>query len=223
MKNLFRISAAAAMLCLLFVPQIAADPPDEDEQDPAVLEVLGKIEEKMAEIKTVSAAFVQEKKLPILERPMVIKGRMVLEKPGNLAWHVDEPVRYRMVIRGSELRQWDEDTDRVQKLDLERNPAYRAMFQQLTSWFSGQYESLLEHYNLEIEAVEPAVLVFTPREGTMFEDMLAGVTIRFSEDESYIEELEILELNESLSTIRFHGTELNEEIEESDWRVRPDR
>ena len=57
----------------------------------------------------------------------------------------------------------------------------------------------------------------------MFEEILAGVTIRFSEDESYIEELEILELNESLSTIRFHGTELNEEIEESDWRVRPDR
>ncbi len=210
------LTLAAALLTWQATACMAGDP------DPAP-EVLDRLEEKMTEVQTVSAEFVQEKELPVLERTMIIRGRMALEGPENIAWHVDEPVQYRLVIHGSRLQQWDEDTDRVQELDLDDNPSYRAMFQQLTSWFSGRYGNLLDQYTLEIKSDEPVVLRFTPREDATFEDIITSVTIVFGEDERYIGELQILEANGSLSTIRFHGTRLNEDIDDEVWKARPER
>ncbi len=211
-------AAVCLAVCMFFVLPPASGDEAPDAQDKEVLE---RIEEKMAEITTVQAGFTQEKELPVLERTMVIEGRMALQQPDHIAWHVDKPVRYRMVIRGSQLEQWDEDTDRVQKLNLDRNPAYRAMFQQLSAWFSGRYEKLLEQYTMRVESSEPVVLVFSPREEGDFAELISSVTITFREDESYIEKLEILEANESLSTIRFQGTELNGEIDDDTWKARP--
>ena len=187
----------------------------------AETELLQMLENELMDIASVWAEFVQEKQLPVLERTMVIKGFMALEGTDNIAWHVEEPVRYRMIIHGSRFRQWDEDTDRVQRLNLDQNPAYSAMFQQLTAWFSGRYEKMLEHYDLKIESMEPPVLTFTPLPDTTFEDIISGVTIVFREDARYIEKLEIREVNESISTISFHNTRLNEEIDESVWKARP--
>ncbi len=184
-------------------------------------ELLENLEEKMADISTVSADFRQEKQLAVLERTMTIKGRMAMEIPDNIAWHVEEPVRYRMIIRNSQLRQWDEDTDQIQTLDLDRNPVYGAMFQQLTGWFSGRYEELLEHYNLKVESIQPPVLVFTPRTDTMAEDFLTSVTIVFGEDARYIEKIIMHEVNDSLSTIYFDNAQFDKDFDEHVWEVRP--
>ncbi len=185
------------------------------------MELLEKLEESMAEISTVQADFVQEKELAVLERTLVIKGSIALKAPEKLAWLVDKPVRYRMIIRGATLKQWDEDTDRVQEMDLDRNPAYRALFQQMTAWYSGKYIQLLEHYAMEVESENPIVLRFTPLPDTMSEDVIDRLTVTFREDERYIEKLEIREANDSISTLRFRDVLLNEEICEETWEARP--
>ncbi|MFW6279969.1 MAG: outer membrane lipoprotein carrier protein LolA [Planctomycetota bacterium] len=184
-------------------------------------EVLKKLKEEMTDISTVAASFTQEKQFGVMDRTMRIQGHMAIEKPGQLAWHVDEPVRYRVVIREAELRQWDEDTDQVNTLDLEDNPGPGAMFQQLTLWLSGDYEPLLDTYSMDVLDTDPIKLKFIPREDSMFDDMLKHVIMSFSEDAKYLETLTIHEENDSISTITFQDAVLNEEIEDDKWEVKP--
>ena len=104
----------------------------------------------MSAVQTLKSGFVQEKRLAILEQPLVLKGTIFMEKPALFAWHVREPVRYSMVIRDEVVRQWDEDTQRVQTISLSKNPGFKIAIRQMRGWFSGAYRSMLGEYEVTV-------------------------------------------------------------------------
>jgi outer membrane lipoprotein-sorting protein len=184
-------------------------------------EILERLEAKLSGVRTVQADFVQVKRLAMFRREMVIRGRLAVQNPQRIAWHVDKPVRYSLVIDGPKLAQWDEDTDRVQIVRLDKNPSFKEAFQQLTAWFSGRYASLRRQYQVSIEQADPYVLVFSPREGSDMVKVIRKVRIVFRKDERYIEELALHEASGNTSVIRFSNTRLNEAVGDDAWKVRP--
>ncbi len=93
--------------------------------------VLSRLEKKMSGIKTLKTGFVQEKELAVFKQKVVLKGTIYIEKPARLAWHVNEPMKYIMVISQDMISQWDEDTNKVQKISLSKNPAFEAAIGQM--------------------------------------------------------------------------------------------
>jgi len=184
-------------------------------------EILERLEAKLSGVRTVQADFVQKKRLAMFRREMTIEGRLAVENPERIAWHVDKPVRYSLVIVGPELSQWDEDTDRVQTMRLDKNPSFKAAFQQMTAWFSGRYASLRERYDVAIAQTDPYVLVFSPKKGSGMEKIIKKIRIVFREDERYINELTLHEASGNTSIIRFSNTRLNEPVDDDAWKVRP--
>ncbi len=191
----------------------------EAEADEEVAAALATLQERMADLTTVQAEFEQRKQLTVFGQELVIVGRLAFEAPGRFAWHVEQPVRYAMVIEGDEMRHWDEDTDRVQRLRLDRDPAFKMIFEQMTVWFSGRYANLPESYRVEIESREPYVLRFQPRTGSVFEGVIEQVRVGFRRDERYIERLEIVEGGGDRTTMIFQNTQLNQPIAARWWRV----
>jgi len=207
--------------CLLWTAAGAEAPATEPAPDApgSVEEVLGRLEERASLLKTLTTGFVQEKNLAVLEKPLVLTGTIFMQQPTLFAWHVREPLKYSMVIQGDVLRQWDEDTGKVQKMSLSRNPALKAAIGQMRGWFSGAYKSMLGEYEVTILDEDPTSLRFVPRQTSLAKNMISSVSIVLHSDERYIRQIRILETSGDSTLLSFVDTLLNTPIDPSAWVV----
>ena len=209
-----------AVVALLLLPGLArAQEPAAAKADPA--EVVRLLESKLTGVTNVQAGFIQEKQLAMLRQKIVLEGRLALQSPDRMAWHVDKPVRYGLVIQDGFVRQWDEDTDHVQQLSLTRNPVFQVVFQQLDMWFSGHYAALLKDYDVRVLQEHPCVLAFTPKPTAMTAKAIRNVQVFMQDDERYIRELRIEELSGDTSTMVFTNARINTPMDPAVWEVKP--
>jgi outer membrane lipoprotein-sorting protein len=189
----------------------------EGEGSPSAEEVLAGLEQRMSGVETLKAGFVQEKKLAVFEAPLVLKGSLFMQKPDLFAWHVKHPLKYSMVIEGEVLRQWDEDTGRVQQMSLSKNAAFKMVVRQMRDWFSGAYRSMLGEYNLRVVDLDPVSLEFTPRQGSLAQQVIESVHVVFESDERYIRQIHVVERGGDSTLLTFTDTLLNTPIDSSAW------
>lgn len=184
-------------------------------------EVLHRLEDKTSEIRTLKTEFVQEKKLAVFKEKIILKGMIFLQKPELFAWHIIEPLRYSMVIKGDILYQWDEDTKRTQKISLSKNPAFQVAISQMKDWFSGKYTSMTEDYNIIVIKRKPVSLKFNPKKNTTAGNVIDSVTVIFRNDERYIHQIYIKEKSSNSTLLTFVNTQLNTPLEAAAWEVKP--
>ena len=175
-------------------------------------DILSKLEDKFSSIDTLEANFVQEKELSYFDRKIIIKGVLCFDKPDILAWHVTEPIVYSMVIDGKTIRQWDEETRKVQTLHVESNPALQMMIVRMREWFTGNFTGFLEDYDVEIEREEPAIIIFVPKKISPAADVIERVRIIFKGDGSYLDQLEISEKGGDNTVLIFGDVVFNEPL-----------
>ena len=126
-----------------------------------------------------------------------------------------------MVIRDEVVRQWDEDTKRVQTISLSKNPGFKIAIRQMRGWFSGAYKSMLAEYEVRVLNESPISLEFIPRQGGLAEAVIESVTVVFENDERYVREMHIEERGGDSTVLTFVDTLLNAPIESSAWKVEP--
>lgn len=185
-----------------------------------MLPFLNQIGKKASDFKTLSTEFTQEKEMALFKDKLVIKGRIYLQKPDKIAWHVDSPLRYSVLITDKFIRQWDEDTNEVQELSLSKNPVFQNVIKQLTVWFSGEYGSLIETNDVNVLNCEPLTIEFKPRRNNMAKKIIKDITITFRADRTYLQVLRIRELSGDVTTIRFDNTILNAPIDNKHFEVK---
>lgn len=225
MRNGKRMSKVFLSLLLCLLVQISPVNAEEaakgqtpkTENLAAFLNELGK---KASDFKTLSTEFTQEKEMAMFKEKLVLKGRIYLQKPNKIAWHVDSPLRYSVLITDTIIRQWDEDTNQVQEVSLTKNPIFQNVLNQLTIWFSGEYGSLLAVNNARLISNTPLVIEFTPRETNMAKKVIKSITITFREDQKYLQALRILELSGDVTTIHFINTRLNVPLDNKSFEVK---
>src|SRR5574341_836516 len=219
-------AVAGFALCIL-LPSVYARAEDGDKGSvppiadlPAFLNTLGK---KVSNFKTLKTDFTQEKEMALFTQKVVLKGRIYIQKPGKIAWHVDKPIRYSVLITDKLIRQWDEDTDRVQEISLSKNPIFQVVLNQLTVWFSGEYGSLLESHDVKVLKQDPLEMEFRPREKEISSKAVRSITITFRQDRAYLERIRIQELSGDVTTIHFTNTLLNAPLDSMSFEVHPVR
>lgn len=183
----------------------------------AFLQGVGK---KASNFKTLKTEFIQEKKMGMFKEKLVMKGRIFLEKPNRIAWHVDSPLRYSVLITDKMIRQWDEDTNKVQELSLAKNPVFQNVLGQLTVWFSGEYGSLLDTNSVRVVKREPLVIEFIPRDNNLSKKVIKSITITFRPDQNYLQQLRIQEISGDVTTINFLNTILNPPLDSRSFEVK---
>ncbi len=183
----------------------------------AFLHDIGK---KASSFKTLKTEFIQEKKMVMFKKKLVMKGRIYLEKPNKIAWHVDSPVRYSVLITDKLIRQWDEDTNKVQEISLAKNPIFQNVLGQMTVWFSGEYGSLLDSNDVRIKKRNPLVIEFVPRDNNVSKKVIKSITITFRNDQNYLQQLRIQEISGDVTTINFLHTILNAPLTSKQFEVK---
>ncbi len=181
--------------------------------------ILKDLESKMSQVKTISTDFIQEKDLALLSQKLVLKGKVYLQKPNLLAWHVSTPLKYSMLMKGSVIRQWDEDSNKVQEFNLSRMPSMQAAVEQMNSWFSGSYISMQKDYIINVLKQNPIVLEFLPKENSLAYSLIEKVTVSFQQDGKYISTILIQEKSADKTLMKFLNTKMNEAISSKSWQI----
>ena len=203
--------AAHLMFGLLAVQiAVAAEP---------AADLLGPMEQAMADVRTVKTAFVQEKKMALFNHPLVTRGSIWVEPPNRLLWRVESPMRYALALDGSRIRQWDGETGKTTSLSMDGNPVFAAVTEQLNAWFGGRYGLLAQDYEVEQQAAAPATFAFVPKPTAPSAKMLESVTVVFREDARYIASIRIADRGGDVTTLTFVDTELNVPLDPKAWEL----
>ena len=192
-----------------------ADPP------PPAEDILRALEKNFSGITNVHTGFVQEKDLAVLSRKMVLKGTIALQNPGRFAWHVETPLKYGLVIADGNLKQWDEDSDRIQQIALSANPVFQVAVGQIQAWFAGRFVDLTKDFEVQTVTQTPLTLEFAPRTNSLAHKAVKRVLLTFRDDRRYVTAMSIEEKSGDRTTMVFTNTVLNGPLDPGVWEVKP--
>jgi hypothetical protein len=125
-----------------------------------------KVEQLLSELAAIpglEAHFREEKRLALLEEPLVSEGSLSYARPDRMRRAVERPVPSTLILRGSRLLMSAGGATRV--LDLETQPALRAFVDSFRLILTGDLARLRELYDLDLRSATSAgwELVLTPR------------------------------------------------------------
>jgi len=204
---------------LINIPLLADAGEEKIYQTSDISALLHRLEKKVTGFESLKIDFVQEKNLAIFQKKIVLKGKIYLQRPHRVVWHIDEPVKYSVIITDEFVRQWDEDTGQVQEIPLSRKPVFRAVLDQLTAWFSGRYVSLLEDYDVQVLQQSPSILRFVPKETNITVKIIKHIIVAFRRDEKYLKQIKFQEISGDSTIIIFKNIILNAPIDDSVFKL----
>lgn len=82
--------------------------------------------------------FVQEKKLAMLDKPLMTEGELLLDNNKTVTWDIQKPYVLRYILTPETIREIDAQGERT--LQIGQNPIAAAMTQAMSSTFSGQWQ-----------------------------------------------------------------------------------
>jgi len=184
--------------------------------------IMQSLRKSFSSVRTVQARFVQEKTLKAFDRTIVLKGRLSVEKPDRLAWRVDVPIRYALVLDGKYAWQWDEETNKVQKRKTAGDPIFEEVLGQIEKWFSGRFAELTTSYDVALLSSDPLKLSFVPKKDELTGKAIRRVVVAIRADRKYVDSIEIEDVSGDRTLIRFLDVRLNRPVPANEWNVDPD-
>ena len=182
--------------------------------------ILESLQTRMSKVSTIQTNFIQEKNLALFKQKLILKGKIYIQKPGMLSWRVITPMRYTLVITGTSISQWDQDTNQVQSVSLAKNPSLQVAIAQMQNWFSGSYKSMQGDYQINLISTQPLKLEFIPKEKSVAANFIQRVTVLFQDDQQYIKELDIQEKSGDNTLLKFIDAQLNQDISSKIWEIK---
>jgi outer membrane lipoprotein-sorting protein len=110
-----RAAVVAALLATALVPVRAKEPKSE-----SLSQVLTRFDRVQAQIRTLSAEFVQTTRSPLLKNPVVAKGQFFLTKPDSVLWEYTDPEPMRFVVADGSYTGYFPERARAEKRDIKR-------------------------------------------------------------------------------------------------------
>lgn len=92
---------------------------------------------QLAQQKNYHFHFVQEKKLAMLDKPLITEGELLLDDKQTVTWDIQKPFALRYVLTPTSIREIDAQGER--SIQTGQNPLAAALTQAMTATFSGQW------------------------------------------------------------------------------------
>lgn len=181
--------------------------------------VLSDVEKNMGNVHSIQGIFVQKKQMAMFDTPITILGKLYIENPDKFAWIVTDPIEYSLIISKNRVTKWDKSNGAT-SLSLKENPMFKEMVEQITFWFSGNYATCINDYDINLVKTEPIILEFVPKEDNPASKMLTKITLVFQEDKKYLSKIILLEKNEDITELVFNDVKINSDIDASVWETK---
>lgn len=150
------------------------------EDEPPLLEgaareaFLDEVERGMAGVRTVAAAFEQEKTLALLEEPFRTSGVLLFQRPDRLRWEIQVPFRSLLIVAGDEAAKYEFIDGERRRLALGRGAgAVAAVMERIRGWFQGRFDRDGEQYELRARRAPEPTIVLVPKDPALRENLRA--------------------------------------------------
>ena len=175
--------------------------------------VLLRIKNAASGIETLTGDFIQKKKIEILKNTPESKGKFFYKKPDCLRWEIIEPVEMGFIVNGNQGKKWRDNAGRIRKFDVSKEPVINVISSQVFAWANGDFDKLKEGYEISILGETPIEVKLLPLSSTE-KKYISSIILRFSENDSYVEQIEINETKGGSTQIAFYNMVTNKKLEE---------
>lgn len=110
-----RAATLVLLLALQAVPVLA-----KEHRSESLAQVLNRFDEVQAQIRTLSAEFVQTTRSPLLKSPVVAKGQFYLTKPDSVLWEYTDPEPMRFSVAQGSYTGYFPERAKAEKRDIKR-------------------------------------------------------------------------------------------------------
>jgi outer membrane lipoprotein carrier protein len=157
-------------------------------------------------IKSVSAAFIQEKHMKILAKPMISKGKFFFTAPGSVRWEYISPVKSILLVHNGAIKSYIEGRDGLVE-DTKSKAAMGIVMQEITSWLKGSFDSPAFRASLDRNKI-----ILTPKDKS-FTNIISSIIIEYRTKEKIIKSVRINESSDSYTLITFSEVFQNKDID----------
>ncbi|MHB9140151.1 MAG: LolA family protein [Victivallaceae bacterium] len=182
-------------------------------------ESLDEIHRNMQQMNTFSAQFTQVKNFNILSKPLLLRGRLFIRRvPFKLAWHIESPLRCSVIMDMEELRQWNEDSEDISVIRMADNPVLKTVSDSYRTMLTGDFSSFSTTCKQELDKTT-RILSLTPLPGSQMGQFIKAIRFRFAEDYQYLNQIEIIEVNNNSTLINFNNASVNKVLPDNAWSI----
>lgn len=166
---------------------------------------------------SLSAAFTQEKSIPMLKNKMISKGVFLYKREDKIAFLYREPADYQMIINGNKLRVVSEGSDNT--MDLKNNPVMEEVRGLISASFLGRLSARSNSYGVEFFSLPDKVIVTVTPVNRQLLAIINKITITFDSTSAEIERLLIEEGSGGYTEYVFSNQKRNIVIKDEVFRV----
>jgi outer membrane lipoprotein-sorting protein len=160
-----------------------------------------------SKVKSIKTDFVQEKKMRILARPIVSKGRFFYRAPGDLRWEYDSPIRSVMLLHEGDVERFTWREGKYSRDAGGSLEGLRFVLQDISGWLAGDFVSSTT-FTAELKPGSPVKIVLSPREKS-FTEFIQRVELTLASTPGVLRSVEIVESQENATHIEFQNVEIN--------------
>jgi outer membrane lipoprotein carrier protein len=156
-------------------------------------------------ITSVSAAFVQEKHMKVLVRPLISEGLLYFQAPDSLRWEYQRPIQSILITHAGETKKFIRKDGKLIADAAANTPAMQFVIEEISRWLKGRFDE----NPIFTATLEPGRrIVLTPNiEGLA--DMIQKIVLVLSDRPGVMESVMIYESEDSYTRLKFTHVELN--------------
>lgn len=168
-------------------------------------------------ITSVETEFIQTKHLPILNKPLISKGKLYYQAPSSLRWEYVSPIQSILLMHNGRVKRFTLDTRTRQYREEsgEGLDAMQVVLGEITQWLKGRFDES----PMFAARLEPGdKIVLTPKQkafGDVIQRMELYLDTQPDRQPSMIRRVLIYESDTAYTEMSFAGTLLNRSISES--------
>jgi outer membrane lipoprotein-sorting protein len=160
-------------------------------------------------ISSVSAAFVQEKHMKVLIRPLISEGLLYFQAPDSLRWEYRRPIESILITHAGHTKKFIRKDGKIIADAAANAPAMQFVTEEISRWFKGRFDE-----NPVFAArLEPGRrIVLTPNDKGLA-GMIQRIELVLSDRPGIMESVMIYESKNSYTRIIFTNVELNRPLD----------
>lgn len=178
-------------------------------------ETFDDVKRELGRIKSLEAQFVQKKTTPILAKPLVSEGRMYFQAPASMRWEYTNPFKDVLLVNQGKTVHYSIDKNGNKTVDS-GSMSRGMVFQEITNWMKGNFES--KHFKASLKQGNPKLIVLVPREKSIAE-FIRKIEMSLSDKPGIMNSIKIYEKENTVTLLEFKNAELNKKIDEAVFRI----
>lgn len=172
---------------------------------------LRRVPKKDWKIESLSATFIQEKRMEILVKPLVSTGRFYYRAPHCLRWEYLSPFRSVLLMKDGAARRFVDSGGKMVEDSSMRLEGIRLVMEDISKWLMGDFS---HNSTFAVETPAPDRVTLLVKE-VAISRFIEKIEIALSDKPGVIDAVTIFESQNSSTEIRFENVEVNPELKDT--------